>query len=546
MPFIEAMAEVPYDIARCLLYNRGLFNEKTVSRFINASILDLSPPMETSGMNLAVERINAAIASGERVGVFGDFDVDGLTGAAILTKTIRTLGGQVSPYIPHRDQDGHGLSLRGIDAFRKAGVELIVTVDTGTNAVEEVKAARTAGIEVIITDHHLPDIELPEAYAIVNPGLNPENVEAMPAGAGVALKTAQALFESADRPIDTWAVELAALGTIADSMPLIGENRCIVKSGLKSLETTSCLGLRALLRNSTRSQGEEIDSETVAYRIAPRLNAPGRLGDAEPSLQLLITEDENEAAVLADRIEVLNTERRALSREIEEVARADIRGQENLSVFTIRCDGFPSGLLGPTASKLAEEYMKPAVAFTEKEGIIRASVRSIPEFNIYEALSSSAPLLLKFGGHSQAAGFSTNAGNFEKVIDILETAAAWHALSRMTEKMIQIEVVASLSTFDHPMWCFWEKLKPFGNGNNDPVFAVKNVCIENVRTVGKGDHLRLTLEQNGYKLDAIGFGLGRSLLSANQFDIAFNLRNNVWRNRKSRELGLIDIRPSEV
>ncbi|MCZ6539554.1 MAG: DHH family phosphoesterase, partial [Chloroflexi bacterium] len=341
-------------LAARLLWNRGVRTDQDVANYFSSGLEGLRDPLGLPDMAPAVDRIHRAIKDGETIGVFGDFDVDGLTGTAIVLRIVRKLGGKAVPFIPNRETDGHGLSNSAIDSFRSAGVTLITTVDTGSTAVEEIAYAKRLGIDTVVTDHHLIETDRPDAVAIVNPHTGPEDYEQIDySGAGVAFKLAEALSEVTGHEAPTELLPLAALGTIADIVPLVSENRTLVREGLRLLGHTELPGLRALL-DISRSPGASgrPTAELISYYVAPRPNAPGRMGDAEPSLELLITDDVSEAHALAQRLDSDNNKRRTLSQEAwDHVADQFDVGSDD-PIVAVNCDGFPMGLLGPLAGRL--------------------------------------------------------------------------------------------------------------------------------------------------------------------------------------------------
>ena len=535
-----------------LLYNRNIRTRSVARDFLNPSTEGFSDPFALPDMEIAAERLVKAIDRREHVGVFGDFDVDGLTGTAIVVRTIETLGGTAMPFIPHREDDGHGLSMQAVKAFEEAGVKLIVTVDTGSTAVDEVRAAKAAGIETIITDHHLLDGELPDAVALVNP--QSDAIAAPLTGAGVAFKLAQAVFGMAgiDMPFDL--LSLAALGTIGDSAPLTGENRIITRFGLEELGRTRHPGLQALLDIARPpSAGGRPTTELIAFYVSPRLNAPGRLGDAEPSLRLLTTNSHEEAAILAARLDSANNERRKLSEEVWKSAQSQITDMTDLgasgvpNLIAVRCDGFPAGVLGPLAGRLSEEYRTPALAYSVTDGVARASMRSVPGFDVHAALTPLSQNLVRFGGHAAAAGFTVETGYLDAVLADLERSAAWSMMGRDPDPVIEIDVETRLGDMGASMWDFISVMEPFGAANPKPVFMSRGVTPSEVKTIGStGKHLRMTIEDDGRRVGAIGFNLGDRPLGRGQVDIVYELRNDSWRGRVRKELGLLDIRPSRV
>jgi len=413
-------------LAARMLWNRGVRTNSDVANYFSSGLGDLLDPYGLPDMSTAIDRIYRAIKDGETIGVFGDFDVDGLTGTAIVLRIVRKLGGKAIPYIPNRETDGHGLSNGAIDSFHTAGVTLIVTVDTGSTAVEEITYAKRIGIDTVVTDHHLIETERPDAVAIVNPHTGTsEQAQVDYSGAGVAFKLAQALSDTAGLGIPTELLPLAALGTIADIVPLVSENRTLVREGLRLLGQTELPGLRALL-DISRAPGASgrPTTELISYYVAPRLNAPGRMGDAEPSLQLLVTDDVSEAQALAERLDSDNTRRRTLSQEAwDHVADQFDVGSDD-PIVAVNCDGFPMGLLGPLAGRLNELTGKPAVAYQVINGFARASCRSNTVLDLHAALSVHSDKFERFGGHARAAGFSIRQERLEELLEDLRRRAA--------------------------------------------------------------------------------------------------------------------------
>ena len=529
-----------------LLFNRNIRTRASARAYLNPSIEGLSDPFLLPDMEIAATRLLKAVRNDEPVGIFGDFDVDGLTATAIVVRAVEQLGGTALPFIPNREADGHGLSLGAVKSFADSGVKLIVTVDTGSSAVEEVAAASAAGIDTIITDHHLLDGQLPAAIALVNPQ---SDAEAAPlTGAGVAFKLAQAVFvlAGADVPYDLMA--LAALGTIGDSGPLTGENRLITRFGLEELGRTRHPGLQALLDSARPpSATGRPDTELISFYVGPRLNAPGRLGDAEPSLRILTTTDHDEAALLAARLTSANNERKRLSEQVWKVAQTQISGTGVVdhNLISVRCDGFPAGILGPLAGRLSEQYRCPAAAYSVTDGVARASMRSVPGFDLHAALTPLSASLVRFGGHAAAAGFTVSIDYLKPVLAELERAAAWAMMGRAPDPVIEIDAEALLSEMGASMWDFIAAMEPFGMANRKPIFLSRGVMPSEVKTMGAGGkHLRMNLEHDGRRVNAIGFGLGDAALGRGRVDVAYELRSDTWKGRVRKEIGLRDIRPS--
>ena len=410
-----------------LLFNRGITNDRQAREFLNPDIRGLTTPFDLPDMDTASSRLLAAIVSEEPIGVLGDFDVDGLTGTAILVDAITRLGGRALPYIPHREKEGHGLSNQAVSYFKDAGVNLVVTVDTGIDALDEVDAAAQSGIDTIITDHHVAPGTLPAAVAIVNPGLSDTTATGL-TGAGVAFMLSRAMFELDGTEQPEFHIALAALGTIADRGPLRGDNRRIAKAGLVELSRTDHAGLQALMQVSgPDSRWKNPTADSVAFQLAPRLNAPGRLDDATPSLELLITNDFDRAQELSGFLDSCNRERRRSGRRVTPKGpRPDRRPNraEGNRCRHIRCRGGRSARAfgGKT---VRADWVNRRFAVSVAEGVARGSARSVPGFDIHSALKPSDPLLTRFGGHARAAGFTTPASSLDEVLDAVNKQAEW-------------------------------------------------------------------------------------------------------------------------
>jgi single-stranded-DNA-specific exonuclease len=532
-----------------LLWNRGVRSDSDVAKYFSSGLNDFLDPGNLPDMDKAVARIRQAIANSEIIGVFGDFDVDGLTGTAIVLRIIRSLGSEAIPYIPNRETDGHGLSIQATDSFKGAGVTLIITVDTGSTAVEEIKYAKSIGIDTVVTDHHLIETERPDAIAIVNPHLgDSDSVESVDySGAGVAFKVAQALSHAAGREFPEELLPLAALGTIADIVPLVSENRTLVREGLRVLGQTDLPGLRALL-DISRAPGASgrPTAELISFYVAPRLNAPGRMGDAEPSLQILSTNDESEAHALAERLDADNNKRRSLSEKAWEHALTQFDMGSDDPIVAVNCDGFPMGILGPLAGRLNELTGKPGIAYQLVNGFARASCRSNTVLDLHAALSTHADKFERFGGHARAAGFSIKNELLPALLDDLRKHAAWGALGAPILPILHADAEVRLEDLTVSTWNFVASMEPFGEANREPVLVTYGAVPLDARTVGVGGkHLKISFDADGRRVDSIGFGLGDRLLGSGAVDIVYQLRTEIWRGKTRHQLGLRDIRPAK-
>ena len=536
-----------------LLWNRGVRTDADVERYFSTGLNDFLDPFQLPDMEIAADRIVSAVENGETVGVFGDFDVDGLTGTAIMLRIIRTLGGKAVPYIPNRENDGHGLSNQAVDSFSDAGVSLITTVDTGSTAIDEISYAKSKGIDTVVTDHHLIETERPDAVAIVNPhvessGETDDSDQSVDySGAGVAFKLAQALCAATGRDFPEELLPLAALGTIADIVPLVSENRSLVREGLRVLGQTDLPGLRSLL-DISRAPGASgrPTAELISFYMAPRLNAPGRMGDAEPSLQILSTDDVMEARALAERLDSENNKRRLLSEKAWEHASTQFDVTSDDPIVVVNCDGFPMGILGPLAGRLNELTGKPSVAYQLVDGFARASCRSNIVLDLHAALSNHADQFERFGGHARAAGFSIKHDLLDNLLEDLRRHAAWGVLGASPVPTMHADAEVRLTDLTVSTWNFVAAMEPFGEANRKPVLVTYGATPIDVRTVGAGGkHLRISFEADGRRIDSIGFSLGDKPLGSGKVDIIYELRSEIWRGKTRHQLGLRDIRPSK-
>ena len=544
-------ASVPGPVAR-LLVCRGINTASKLGHFLNPSHLPHDPYL-LPGMNKAVARLRLAVEDGERVGVFGDFDVDGITGTAIMAEGLDSLGARSIPYIPQRRDEGHGLSRGAIDSLIDSGATLIVTVDCGITDADEVSYARDRGVEVIITDHHLPPEGLPNAVACVNarlPGSEYPFDELC--GAGLALKVIHGLHQSWHVPYDPALLELASLGSVADLVPLVDENRYLVSEGVARLKDTRRPGLLALYE-SARLSPENLNSETISFQIAPRLNAAGRMGDPIDSYRLLTTRSEDEATSLAQKLEGLNQQRRAVTEEAATLAVEIVESWDSLpALLVVAHENIPQGVAGLAASRLVERYRRPAAVLSMNGDQAVASARSIPEFNIVEAIESTSDLLVRYGGHAQAAGFTIPVHLIGEVSDRLAAFADERLASLDLSPVLEIDVAAALPELTMDVYDWLTNLEPFGKGNRRPLFASRGVAVKEARFVGHSQqHLRLRVGQNGQEFTALAFNQaadwsalgGRA--AAHPLDIAYTLMLDSWQGRDSLALRVSRFRPSE-
>ena len=531
-----------------VLARRGIDTPQKLNALIDPPHKLPYDPLRITGMDIALRRLYAAVNNGERVGVFGDFDVDGITGTAIISEGLTSLGVSVSPYLPHRVDEGHGLSNQAIDTLADEGVTLIVTVDCGITAFDEVDYAKTRGVDVIITDHHLPHDGVPNAVTSLNPKLAGGDYPFFElCGAGIGFKLIQGLFEFYGQPWDPGLLELAALGTIADLVPLLDENRYLVREGLRELGNTRRPGLRALY-SSARVDPDEITAETVSFQIAPRLNSAGRMGDPMDSFRLLTTTSTEEATALTHKLESLNMDRRAASEEAYGIADQLVADLDELPpMLVISDERFHRGVAGLIAKRLVGRFRRPAVVIAVEGEYSVASGRSIPEFNIVAAMESCEDLLVRFGGHSQAAGLTIAAEAIPQLKSRLEAYSAEILETQGLVRKVEIDAVITLDELDEVMVRWINDLEPYGPGNTRPIFASMGVKVLETFPMGREQqHLRLRVETNGAQFTALAFNQAEKWQANTQYaDLAFTVMNDSFRGKGAIALRLLDFKASE-
>ena len=532
-----------------LLYNRGVRRRSQVGPFIAADDRLRNDPMKLLDMEQAVSRLKQACDSGETIGVFGDFDTDGITGTAVIMQGLRELGAIAVAYLPHRVDEGHGLSEGAVGWFRQKGASLLITVDCGVSSVGEVGLAASWGIDCIITDHHSLPPTLPQACAIVHAGRadSPHYEHEHLTGAGMAFKLVEALWAERGRERPDHLLELVALGTVADVGTLKGENRFFVRRGLEVLNSTQNVGLKALMERARLRPGH-LDTDSLSFGLIPRLNAAGRVGHASSSLDLLTADDESEAQRLADELESLNQERRKLADRAIEQARRQVEAGHVASDYLIMVghkEWLP-GIVGLTAGTLAEEYHRPAIAVAIGDEVSRASARSIPNFDIIAALGRFADRFLEHGGHPRAAGFSIQTSELAPLGEDLAALAQEQLAGKDLAPRIDIDCKLSPSVLTQRTLTFLEGLSPFGDGNPEPVFLTRNARVVESRQVGKmGDHLKLRVAQDGGSWDAIAFRQGDRIDEARgRIDLVYAAGLNHWGGQPRLQLRVLDFQPA--
>lgn len=544
-----------------ILSARGIMTEQEVERFFNFNYeKDILEPFLFADMPKAVARIIEAKNKKEKVAIFGDYDADGVTAAAVLFEALSKLGFEdVDIYIPDRQAEGYGMNPEAVEYLYRRGVKLIITVDCGITNVAEVDKARELGMEVVITDHHhIPEM-LPAAAALINPHLKNcgypfEDL----CGVGVAFKLAAALYQKLD-PQNAeqlkWSLDLVAIGTIADCVPLLGENRLLVKYGLLVLSKTKRIGLQEMFKVGRIAIDENSipSTQKVAFQIAPRINASGRMDHASLSYELITASNRVTARDIALEVEEKNQQRQKITAEIAREVRvlAENSYKDKKLIFAHN-ENWPVGILGLIAGRIADEFQKPTIVLQKQAREYVGSLRSVPEVNIVEALGGCEDLVIKFGGHSQAAGVRVAEENIEKFYEKLSGLVEAKLEGKEILPKIEIDLELEARDINWELAAQIKKMEPFGEGNEEPIFLLKNMIVDDLRIVGNGSkHLKLALRDGGGSpkiFGAIGFGMGEkfpNLKIGDKIQIVCNVQEDEWNGNKKIQLNLIDLRLAE-
>lgn len=539
------------EIIAQILVNRGIVQLNQAQEFLYGELQNVGNPFLLKDMDKAIERITKAIQTHERIVIYGDYDVDGITATVLMFKILKQLGAKnIDYYIPDRQNEGYGLNRDALESLIEAGTNLVISVDCGISAVQEIEGIKNK-LDVIITDHHEPPSNLPAAFAIINPKQESCGYpDKQLSGVGVAFKVCQALWKKLKCMELTSYLDLVAVGTIADIVTLTHENRILVKYGLKELQSTENIGLRALL-HSCGLKASEVDAGKVGYVLAPRLNATGRLVQASLAVELLTTEDSGRAAELAERLEYENTQRQQVEKEILEKAEAQLQYIDIMKekVLVLAGENWHPGVIGIVASRLVDRYYRPTIVISLKDGIGKGSCRSIRGFNIYEALHACGDLLLQFGGHSQAAGLSISVQQVSQLKERLERIAGEWLNPEDYVPILNIDAIVGLEEiktgFIEQLAC----LAPFGMGNPSPVFACENVTLSETKAIGNnGRHLKFKVIQKKHRENGIAWEMGEladRLQGNHPVDIAFQPEYNIWNGQCNLQLKTHDIRQTE-
>ncbi len=535
---------------RQILYNRGIANAEDAKRFLDAQEPDNTDPFQLSDMEKAVDRLQAAIENGESIAIYGDYDADGVTASALMMQAFSAMDAQVQAYIPNRFDEGYGLNVEALDELKDRGVQVVVTVDCGIRALNEALHARAIGLDLIITDHHNPGADLPEAFAVINPkkagdGYPSKNL----AGVGVAYKLATALstrIGHADFDPES-LLDFVALGTVADLVPLEGENRYLVRAGLQRLRYPQRQGLYSLMQLAGVTP-TQMNASHIGFNLGPRLNAAGRLDSAMAAFELLTTNDVMTAGKLAQDLDNQNRERQKITRDMQERAEetAISDGEIPYLLFAAH-ESFNPGVVGLAASRLTERYYRPSIVGHHDIETTRASCRSIPEFDITAALDKCADLLVKYGGHAAAAGFTVSNDRLDEFLERMNAIAAEQLVGKDLRPVIFADAEVPMRVLTMDFLNQLERLQPTGYGNPEPVFITRGLRVENSRPVGRdGSHLKLSLSEGAMTLDAIAFRQGDWHASLpERIDVIYHFEKNEFRGSVSPQLNIRDIRPAE-
>ena len=541
-----------HPLAARVLAGRGLGDPAAASAFLSAPLAALPDPFSMKGMEAAVERVVRAVEGGERIACYGDYDVDGVTSTVLLAGFLRAAGADVVTYVPHRLVEGYGLNADAVAKLAARGVRLLVTLDCGITSVEEVRAAAGLGVHTVVVDHHTVPVELPAAAAILNPHQGGCAYPAKDlAAVGVTFALAMALRRrfrergrfGAQRPEPNLkeALDLVALGTVADVVPLVDANRILVRWGLEQLARTRRVGLRALKRVAGVAEGAPVTAGQVGFRIAPRINAAGRLDDAGRGVRLLLTDDEAEARALADELDRENQARQEIERRILEEAIEDGAGRVAAGArgLVLARDGWHPGVVGIVASRVAERFHRPAVLIGMEAEAGKGSGRSVEGFHLYDALAACSALLARFGGHRHAAGLALARSSLDAFRAAFEAVAMARIAPEDLVPRCRIDGWVTESDVTERAADDLARLGPFGAGHPEPVFALRGAAAR-ARTVGAaGAHLKLALG----RLDAIGFGMGERLgACGGAIEAAFTVGFDEWDGARRLQLRLKDLR----
>ena len=532
-----------------ILVNRGITDEEKIRKFLEPTRQDFYNPYLMKDMEIAVNRIIKAIESQEKVIIYGDYDVDGITSITVLKKFLKDVGLEVSYYIPNRLEEGYGLNKNAVEKIVNEGYTLMITVDCGISGIDEIDYANSLGLEVIVTDHHEPGESLPKALAVID---NKRKDSTYPfrelAGVGVSFKLCQAIGMKLELKEETYLkyLDIVCIGTISDIVPLVDENRVITKLGLLLVKQTKNLGLKSIINSSGYTK---INSSTISFGVAPRVNACGRMGKAEEALELLLSTDIYKVNELTKKLNEHNRKRQEIEKFIYESAIEKIEKNhlnENRTII-VGGEGWHHGVIGIVSSKITEMYFKPSILLSfEENGIGKGSGRSIPGFDLHDSLMKCQNTLEKFGGHSMAVGVTIKKENLEEFSKEFEKVAADEKIEEIPQ-VLNIDAKVDLNLIDKEMIDSLKELEPFGEANKMPIFAFKNLRIDSIRALSEGKHLKLTLKEDNKIINAIGFNMGtlaEEYKIGDKIDVAGVLEINTFNGVDNLQINIKDVMKS--
>lgn len=534
-----------------ILFDRGFADEDAAKRFLAALPPENNDPVQLTGMLTAVERLQRAIHAGERIVVYGDYDADGVTATALMVQSLRAFGAHASNYIPDRFDEGYGLNKEALRFLATQGAQLIVTVDCGIRALQEAEEARALGVELIITDHHTPGPHLPEAVAIINSKLPGDTYpNKYLSGVGTAYQFVTVLAKQLR--VDSWrpehVLDLVALGTVADLVPLLDENRWLVRAGLEHLRRPHRQGLMSLM-GAAGLAPSNVTASDIGFVLGPRLNAAGRLDSAQAAYRLLMTDDVFEAGKLAQDLDNHNRKRQRMTEEMAEAAEglAGVADKDQQLLVAVHPE-FHSGIVGLVASRLVDRYYRPAIVGEQDQEFTRASCRSIPEFHITQALESCADLFENFGGHAAAAGFTIRNERLPEVLERLEKIAEEQLSSLTLRPTLLADAEMQLSDLKPELLHQLDLLEPTGYGNPQVHFVSRGLGVRSGRAVGKeGNHLKLSVTDGWVTFDAIAFRQGHwAATLPSEVDILYRLEINEFNGQRNLQLNVQDMKASQA
>ncbi len=536
------------DIMAKLLVARNV-GYKNAGKFLNGNLSDLEEPLKIKDMDKLLERVDYAIKNNEKICIYGDYDVDGITSITIMYKFLKELGADVTYYLPDRLIEGYGVNTGALDIIKSRGCKLVITVDCGITAVDEVEYAKKIGLDVCITDHHECSETLPDAIAIVNPKQKDDKSEfKFHAGVGVAFKCLMALANKYNLSEESYLryIDIVAIGTISDIVSLTGENRIISKYGLERIKNTENIGLKSLI---DLLNIKDIDSTVVSFCIAPRINACGRMGKAGVAVELLLEKDKQKAMEIATKLDTLNNNRQEVEKNIfseatEMIERNNMKNRDSIVLYN---PNWHNGVIGIVASKLVNIYLKPVILLTKENGIIRGSGRCQTGISLYECLTKCKESLIQFGGHELAAGLSIEEEKIEEFSNKFEEVVKKELNGKEQEQIIEMDMQIDAKDLNASFIKDLYRLRPYGQENKVPIFLYKGLKVTAIRTLKDDKHLKLTLKDNKYLIEALAFSQGErrdELRIGDKVDVACNVELNTFTTPKTIQLILQDFKKS--